>query len=701
MKTHCLVVAWASFALLCAHSLRAEDAFYRVPLANLTFTEGSLPAQTNHDRMDWRDLSARTTQSYAVLDGEGEVYVGGLTFQPWMPAPEPYREGFLAIRAPADKEISGFLFVSKPDLSGMVRLPFKIAPASATPAAKTNFLETKEAHYRDLRARNIPGAAWFRHQEDEAIKARTGKAGSTLGSPNRFIPRGPQTTDDTYALFSGGRAVSENLQLERALPAARSNETMVDLAGIDGIKITPMDWKPLLAGLKPDTDPLAASIPADQHALFFPSFQAMMSVMDEADTNGTPLVQMIEPRSEDMDTCHRYQKQLCLGLTELSRRIGPQVVEAIAVTGSDPYLRMGTDVGVLFQTKNPDLLKSLIAAQQALGSSVAGSDAKPVHGEIEGVSYSGLVSPDRSVCSYIASVGNVVFVSNSLHQLGCLISANKGAKPALVSQDEYLFFRSRYARGNPDESAFLVLSDATIRRWCGPRWRIADSRRTRAAAALAELQAAQLDALVNGTIQPVVLHPVELHVEILTADGAAGVLGQEREQVEFRRRQVHLSAADGDAALPAIDLQRADHEGSDGLFAWRRAAQMGLQPRQQHSRADRLRQVVVGAGFEPQHLVDFFAAGGQHDDHTGVRVPHRLADRESVQSRQVDVQQNRVGTLDQDPAYGRVAAALNHGVASVLHEELRHHRGQRCIVFDEQNSMAWRFLVHRLAANCK
>ena len=155
-----------------------------------------------------------------------------------------------------------------------------------------------------------------------------------------------------------------------------------------------------------------------------------------------------------------------------------------------------------------------------------------------------------------------------------------------------------------------------------------------------------------------------------------------------------------DAALPAIDLQRADHEGSDGLFAWRRAAQMGLQPRQQRSRANRLRQVVVGAGFEPQHLVDFFAASGQHDNNAGVRVPHRPADRESVQSRQVDVQQNRVGTLGQDPSRGRVAAALDHGVASMLHEELRHHRRQRCVVFDEENSMARRFLVHRFAAKC-
>ena len=39
------------------------------------------------------------------------------------------------------------------------------------------------------------------------------------------------------------------------------------------------------------------------------------------------------------------------------------------------------------------------------------------------------------------------------------------------------------------EDAFLMITDATIRRWCGPEWRIGASRRTRAASSLSELQA--------------------------------------------------------------------------------------------------------------------------------------------------------------------------------------------------------------------
>jgi hypothetical protein len=92
----------------------------------------------------------------------------------------------------------------------------------------------------------------------------------------------------------------------------------------------------------------------------------------------------------------------------------------------------------------------------------------------------------------------VVFVTNSKKQMETLIRTALGKQPALNSQAEYVYFRKKYARSDRSETAFLVLSDPTIRRWCSPQWRIGDSRRTRAAAIMADLQAAHLDELVRG-----------------------------------------------------------------------------------------------------------------------------------------------------------------------------------------------------------
>jgi hypothetical protein len=130
-----------------------------------------------------------------------------------------------------------------------------------------------------------------------------------------------------------------------------------------------------------------------------------------------------------------------------------------------------------------------------------------------GVRYAGAASPDRAVSCYVASLGDAVVVTNSKAQLERLAAVKQGQVPSIDSLDEYAFFRGRYRRGREDETAFLVLTDATIRRWCGPRWRIADSRRTRVAALLADVQAEHLDKLVKGEITAENRPQVDLYVQ--------------------------------------------------------------------------------------------------------------------------------------------------------------------------------------------
>jgi hypothetical protein len=324
---------------------------------------------------------------------------------------------------------------------------------------------------------------------------------------------------------------------------------MVAITNLTGITVREMDWKSLLQEPKPALDPLAAHIPYDQHALFFPSFEAMTRWIDEADQDGTPVLQMYEPRAEDANSRGRYQKQLCLELNELSRLLGPKLIASVAFTGSDPYLRTGTDVGILYETTSPAALKTLLQARQAAAQQ-ASPATKSVKGEIAGVAYTGIVSEYRAVSSYVAALEDAVLVCNSLAQLERLINVAKGKMPALASQDEYLYFRQKYPKAEPDETAFLVLSDATIRRWCSPQWRIANSRRTRAAAALAELQAAHLDELISGQAKPgcIATNQPDLGDVFLTTNGVLsatyGSLDYLTPILELPLRQVTQAEAD-------------------------------------------------------------------------------------------------------------------------------------------------------------
>jgi hypothetical protein len=533
----------------------AQDAFYQVPLTSLTLSGGQLPSEFQWGRSSSAWQMAEALQPYAVLDGEGEAFLGGEAFRPWAPAETAYRNAYLAVRAPKGNPIAGTLFVPKADLSGMLALKFKVDTASEKPDAKGKFLTAKEEHYRRLREQNIPGGAWFRHQETEAASARGGAA---QGAANpRFSPRRPprwdESYDSTYELFTGGRALSENLQLDRLMLAAGSNATLVAISNLTGITVREMDWKSLLHEPKPALDPVAGSIPFDQHALFFFSFDAMRTWLEEADQDGTPVLQMYEPRAEDANSRGRYQKQLCLELNELSKLLGPKLIASVAFTGSDPYLRAGSDIGIVYETASPQALRTLLQARQAAAQQ-ANPAVKAVHGDIAGAAYTGVVTEDRSVCSYVVALDKVVLVSNSRAQLERLLAVAKGTTPALATQDEYLYFRQRYpiagASALQEETGFLVLSDATIRRWCGPQWRIANSRRTRAAAVLAELQAAHLDDLVSGRVKPgsLATNLPEVGDVLPTANGVRsatyGTLGFLTPIIELPLTQVTQAEAD-------------------------------------------------------------------------------------------------------------------------------------------------------------
>lgn len=499
----------AMLTLLATRPAAAGETFRRIPLTELKFKEGALPTgeeAAGKIGTSWR--SYQQLKPAAILTDPVECYLEmdtktpGPNYMIWMVSPEAY---VVNIQSPQDGPLHGRLCWPDPKNKQMKSYEFTTPAAPAQASAKTRglVLQAKAKYYHDLSGRNVAGGAWFRHQ---AMMAEAEANGTSATRPQdaRFIAdvsrRRTQSEwemEQTYDLFSGGRAVSENLQLDRTLNVAGGGTEKVELKTIPGISTREMDWSKLTAGLSPKTDPLARLVPADQHAIFFPSFQAMIDVMDEARREGTPLLRLAESRSEDARTRERTERQLCLAADAMGRLIGPKVVASVAFTGSDPYLRSGSDVAVIFEAVDPKVLGPLITARQGLALQSEPA-AKAVSGEVGGVAWKGVRTPDRAVCSYMAVIKNAVIVTNSLYQLGRIVETDQGKTPALDKLGEYTFFRDRYKRGEADETALLILSDPTIRRWCDARWRIGASRRLRAAAVLSELQARNLDALARG-----------------------------------------------------------------------------------------------------------------------------------------------------------------------------------------------------------
>ena len=401
---------------------------------------------------------------------------------------------------------------------------------------------------------------------------------------------------------------------------------------LQGITIDEIDWKPLIKDAKPELDPLAKRLPADQHVIFFPTFQAALAVSDETRQHDTPVLRLAQPRAEDAGVVERYQRQLGLPLSTLARLLGPSLVKSVALTGSDPSFPLGTDVAMLLETPQPAMLGNLLLARVAMAAADV-NDAKAVGGTIAGLTYQGFVSPDRTLSSYVAQLDGAVAVTNSTYQLQQLAAVRGGKAKSLAGLPEYAFFRIRYPRGNAggtltpqshaggtpapqsdaQESALIFLSDATIRRWCGPRWRIADSRRTCARAVLAELQASQLQELVLHKVEP---GPIHTDLPILGGGTLrltpAGVVSSVYGTLNFMTPIAEMPL--DEVTKTEADAYRAWRDGYQRNWNWafdpiglriglgkqKLAADLTIMPLILGSQYNELAEISLGAKFDPQ-----------------------------------------------------------------------------------------------------
>lgn len=343
---------------------------------------------------------------------------------------------------------------------------FRIAEGSAKEIQIEEFEKARRA-WADVRATSrIAGSVWFAHLADHGD-------GATGGAFD------PVDMAETFNVFSGGRAIADNLALDRELilgGGEKSEKVRIDT--IKGVSVQAIDWSSHLPDGEVALDPLALCIPEDQHVLFAPTLHGLLAVMERFDREAQPLLGMNSSESSYRGLLKRYRQQMGLDMGNAAASLLP--VKSVAVTGGDPYFATGTDVAILMESDNSGaLFKALELGVQAR------SLAKPQRYQQKDLQRTSFVVPEKGISSHVCRIGDLVFVTNSLAQVRRLSEVADQRAPALGKTEEFKVFRHRYPRAGED--AFAFLSDATIRRWAGPVTRIGASRRNRALAALNEL----------------------------------------------------------------------------------------------------------------------------------------------------------------------------------------------------------------------
>ncbi|MCE5186856.1 MAG: hypothetical protein LLF76_12095 [Planctomycetaceae bacterium] len=267
------------------------------------------------------------------------------------------------------------------------------------------------------------------------------------------------------------------LTLYSSIFAQQDSTGMIDLASIDPIAIAQPDWQQTKqSGF--EADPLAAYVPADQHAFFYPTFRRMMDFVDALKSGR----QSLEPLGFSVSQFEFYEQQMCVWLDGWSRFWGPKTIRGVVLTGSDTYMAEGTDSAILFDASIGKLVFNNTRSKQEKKLKDM-PDAKLAEGSVGGIAYRAVVSPDRKVCSYLAQIDNVVVVTNSLVQLQKIIDTAQRKSPCMRDTNEYRFLRSRYNIDDNEQTALVVLTEAAIERWLSPKWYIGRSRRRLAAQA--------------------------------------------------------------------------------------------------------------------------------------------------------------------------------------------------------------------------
>jgi hypothetical protein len=300
-----------------------------------------------------------------------------------------------------------------------------------------------------------------------------------VNAGNRFDRR---EDVDLFSLTSGALAVQESLQLDTLNPASLVEapaDRTVPVGDLKGPSVESHPWKKMLDGKHSEVSNLSESVPADFYFIESRSLNTLIDTLSSGDLWQRHIVVQSGMPATAVPVQERTQKQLGLEIKEWMRLGYDEVVNRVAVTGSDLYINEGSDITILFSLKQPAAFHT--AADAMLAAAKASPGATTSNEKYREADVQHIETPDGVVDVFSADPQPDLHIrSNSKAAIRRVLDVILGGSPdavSLGSTEEFRYIRTLMPLDAPEEGLFVYLSDPFIRRILGPQVKLAERRR--------------------------------------------------------------------------------------------------------------------------------------------------------------------------------------------------------------------------------
>ncbi|OHD12312.1 MAG: hypothetical protein A2Y41_07745 [Spirochaetes bacterium GWB1_36_13] len=280
---------------------------------------------------------------------------------------------------------------------------------------------------------------------------------------------------DFFSLFSGGLAIRESLQID-TIEQSTKEEKIISIKTLEGPVIDSHPFEKMVKGKKFQFSDLARLIPEDFYYLQAQSLKKALEIADYITEKGTAVYKKYNIVSVDYHIKEKIMNQLALKENKAARIFYDSVIDEMAITGSDPFFRNGTDITLIFKLKNKIIFKTMVESYRK--DFIKDFQAEKKEIQVEKWKADFIFTPDRKIYSYFMELDdNRVIISNSFNALKKVAETYLNKQKSMADAKDFQYMQSLYFEDQTIKDITLYLSDSFIRYLVSPELRIKESRR--------------------------------------------------------------------------------------------------------------------------------------------------------------------------------------------------------------------------------